>query len=148
MNWTEWLFPFPDEGGPLIRAIMTSIYATDHFIPEPQPLPAFVLKVENAAALIYLRFALAEERLESEDGISMFGPDELLIAADDRLECEALLREACPSRVTWRSLVLVRTCTPEAFAAFRDHYDHLMGLGGWLSYPPAFGASHITPSQI
>ncbi len=119
MIWNHWACVMPDDGGAALNQIMTAMHRDCHWVTEPEVI-GYIVKVTNPTALIYLRLALDGTR------VPMLGGDELLIAVEDRPECERLLREQCPSYVEWSCLTHIATGTAGARARLHDlHAQHL-----------------------
>jgi hypothetical protein len=112
MNWHHGTFLFRDDDSATLQRILAAMQRDGHWITEPET-PAYVLKIEDAAALIYLRMTVATEHDKAE-----LAHDELLITAGNRSECERLLLQNCPSPVQWFRVVLVGTSTKEELEKF------------------------------
>ena len=118
MMWTHWACVMPDDGGDALDQMMAAMHHDCHWVTEPE-LIGHIVKVTDPTALIYLRLAIDGTR------VPMLGDDELLIATEDRPECERLLRENCPSKVEWTSLVHLATGTDSARTRLRElHARH------------------------
>lgn len=129
MNWHDGTFVFPDDGGAAMRRLIAMTAHDGHWISDGD-IPAYIVKVEDRSALVYLRMAVAmtvdidkckpdADELGADDAFEPF----LLIAAEDRTECERLLRDNCPSSVQWFSVMVVGTSTDIELAKFRELYD-------------------------
>jgi hypothetical protein len=116
MIWKHWACVMPDDGGAALDQMMAAMHHDSHWVTEPEVI-GYIVKVTDPTALIYLRLAV--------DGARVLGTDELMIAVDDRPECERLLREQCPSHVEWSCLAHIATGTAGALARLRElHAPH------------------------
>jgi hypothetical protein len=129
MIWHYGTFVFPDDGGGAMRRLIAMMARDGHWITDGDT-PAYVVKVEDVSALVYLRMAVAMN-FDIDDlkpDADELGPDDafasfLLIAAGDRPECERLLRGNCPSSVQWFSVMVVGTSTSAELDKFSALYD-------------------------
>lgn len=121
--WRHWVYPFPAD-----RAVDC---LWDVFEEMPVEFGAeldwtltdkFVVAVSDVTAAIYLRMAFSGSRLPGADGAPVLEQNEVLIAADERVECETLLRENCRAQAEWYSVVVISTRTAAAQRAFDEAY--------------------------
>jgi len=135
MIWNYWACVMPDDDGAAIAQIATAMELAGHWITEPE-LIGHVVRVHDQPALIFLRMAL--------EGASVFGPNELLIAVEDRPECERLLREQCPSHVEWSCLIHIATSTAKATAMLHELHAECMEAWGQAQS----SSSKLEPSKV
>lgn len=82
---------------------------------------ARVVRVIEPTAALYLRARFSERPL-ARDGGELLCVDEVWIPRADEVECEAMLRESCPSRVEWSDLLVVEFDDDDQRRRFESAY--------------------------
>jgi len=135
-RWRHWAYAFPaGELDTLWRVLdrVPVVFGPDL---EWTLTDKLVVSVADGNAAAYLHLAFGGLRPESASGLPVLDDNEVLIALDDRSECERLLSENCPSEATWFTIVVVSARTDAALRAFDAAYVSVTGLPGAATDAP------------
>lgn len=122
-DWRHWPYPFPADGGvEVLLDVLDRVPTKFGAVLDWTQTDKFVVLVADVKSAVYLRLGLGGSRLTGADGKPILEECEVLVSEDEKAECEAMLRENCPTEATWFSLVVIHTRTEEAWQAFNEAY--------------------------
>lgn len=128
IGWQKWAYAFPlDDVFDALAEVINEVPREFMLQLEYRSSGLILVTPTDATAAVYLRMAFGQNDLTGADGESNLEGHEVLVLDQQRDECEALLRDACPSDANWFDLVFIFAQSHEAHRAFHDAYRAVIG---------------------
>jgi hypothetical protein len=93
----EWLYPFPDDDFSSLLEVLDNLSLDAHADTDWQACRSFIVAVADPNAALYLSLKFENHRPYDESDVALLEANEVLIAEEDRSECEITLAQECPS---------------------------------------------------